>query len=155
MLLTIKKAAAIAVLAFVGPMFALAAAPADTIKARQDGLKEMGKAFKSIRDELQGDKDAAKIKEAAATIAKSAEAMKNWFPAGTGPEANVKTAAKPEIWADAATFTAAQEKLVEEAGKFAALANTGDIAAIGGGVRNLGGACKGCHDKFRVKEESH
>jgi cytochrome c556 len=48
---------------------------------------------------------------------------------------------------------AARQKLVEEAGKFAALANAGDMASIGGGVRGLGGACKGCHDKFRVKED--
>jgi cytochrome c556 len=43
--------------------------------------------------------------------------------------------------------------LVDEAGKFAALAEAGDVAAIGGGVRGLGGACKNCHDNFRVKED--
>jgi cytochrome c556 len=129
-----------------------AAAP-DTIKTRQQGLKEMGDAFKTVRDELQGGKDVAKIKAAAATINKSANAMKDWFPAGTGPEAKVKTAAKPEIWADMATFVAARDKLVEEAGKFQTVANSGDLAAVGAGVRGLGGACKGCHDKFRVKED--
>lgn len=129
-----------------------AAAP-DTIKARQQGLKEMGDAFKTVRDELQGGKDVAKIKAAAATINKTAGAMKDWFPAGTGPEAKVKTAAKPEIWTDNAKFVAAREKLVEEAGKFQAAANSGDLAAVGAGVRGLGGACKGCHDNFRVKED--
>jgi cytochrome c556 len=43
--------------------------------------------------------------------------------------------------------------LVDEAGKFATAANTGDLATIGGGVRGLGGACKNCHDNFRVKED--
>jgi cytochrome c556 len=42
---------------------------------------------------------------------------------------------------------------VEETGKFVQAANSGDLAAIGGGVRGLGGACKGCHDKYRVKED--
>jgi cytochrome c556 len=129
-----------------------AAAP-DTIKTRQAGLKDMGEAFKAVRDELQGGKDAAKIKVAAATINQHALEMKNWFPAGTGPETKIKTAAKPEIWTDNAKFVAARERLVEETGKFVAVANSGDMAAIGGGVRGLGGACKNCHDSFRVKED--
>jgi len=130
-----------------------AAAP-DTIKERQHGLKGMGEAFKSVTDGMKaGNLDAAKVKEASATISKTANSMANWFPAGSGSEAGVKTAAKPEIWSDAATFTAARQKLVDEAGKFAQLANAGDMSAIGGGVRGLGGACKGCHDKFRIKED--
>ena len=129
-----------------------AAAP-DVIKERRQGLKDMGEAFKTVRDELSGGKDAAKIKAASATITKTANAMVNWFPAGSGTEAGVKTLAKPEIWSDPATFTAARQKLVDEAAKFALLANSGDMAAIGGGVRGLGGSCKNCHDNFRVKED--
>ena len=113
----------------------------------------MGDAFKTIRDELQGGRDAAKIKAAAATIHKVANSMQPWFPAGSGSEAGVKTAAKPEIWNDSAGFNAAREKLVTEAGKFAQLAETGDVAAVGRGIPALGGACKGCHDKYRVKED--
>lgn len=129
------------------------AAAIDTIKVRQQGLKDMGDAFKAIRDELQGGRDLAKIKQAAATMNKVANSMATWFPAGTGPEAGVKTAAKPEIWQDNATFHAARERLVEEVGKFSNAANAGDLAAIGAGVRGLGGACRNCHDKFRVKED--
>jgi cytochrome c556 len=143
-----------AALGVVVAMGVQAAAPTDVIKERQDGLKSMGKIFKSVADQLRaGNLDPATVKEASATITKTADAMANWFPAGSGTEAGVKTAAKPEIWSDNATFMAARQKLVEEAGKFAALANAGDMAAIGGGVRGLGGACKGCHDKFRVKED--
>jgi cytochrome c556 len=134
-------------------MFSVQAAAPDTIKERQQGLKDMGEAFKTVRDELTGGKDAAKIKAASATITKTAHAMANWFPAGSGTEAGVKTAAKPEIWSDGATFTAARQRLVDEAAKFASLADAGDMAAIGGGVRGLGGACKNCHDNFRVKED--
>ena len=94
-----------------------AAAP-DTIKERQQALKDTGAAFKTVRDELSGGKDVAKIKAAAATINKSANAMVHWFPAGTGTEAKVKTAAKPEVWSDAAGFNSAREKFVAEAGKF-------------------------------------
>lgn len=130
------------------------AAASDIIKERQQGLKAMGEAFKLVRDQLKGGSpDAAAIKTAAATIQKTAGAMSKWFPKGTGPDAGIKTAAKPEIWSDAATFDAARTKLVDETAKFAALANAGDMAAIGGGVRGLGGACKNCHDTFRVKED--
>ncbi len=139
-------------LGFTVALSVQAAAP-DIIKERQQGLKDMGAAFKTVRDELSGGKDAAKIKAASVTINKVANSMDKWFPAGSGTEAGVKTAAKPEIWSDAATFNAARLKLVEETAKFASLAASGDMAAIGGGVRGLGAACKGCHDKFRVKED--
>jgi cytochrome c556 len=129
-----------------------AAAP-DTIKERQQALKDTGAAFKTVRDELSGGKDVAKIKAAAAAINKSANAMVHWFPAGTGAEAKVKTAAKPEVWSDTAGFNAAREKFVAEAGKFQAAADSGDLAAVGAGVRGLGGACKNCHDTYRVKED--
>ena len=134
-------------------MVSVQAAAPDTIKERQQGLKDMGAAFKTVRDELAGGKDVAKIQAASATISKAANAMANWFPAGSGTEAGVKTAAKPEIWSDAATFTAARQKLVDEAAKFSTATKSGDLAAIGGGVRGLGGACKNCHDNFRVKED--
>jgi cytochrome c556 len=149
---TIVMSAAVAAVVSITAM-AVHAAATDTIKTRQEGLKAMGDAFKVVRDELQGGKDVAKIQAAATTISKSANSMKDWFPAGSGPEAKVKTAAKPEIWTDNATFNSARERLVEETGKFATVANSGDLAAIGGGVRGLGGACKNCHDKFRVKED--
>lgn len=129
------------------------AAATDVIKERQQGLKSLGDAFKTVRDELAGGRDVAKIKSASATISKVANSMEHWFPAGSGSEAGVKTAAKPEIWKDMATFNSARQRLVDEAGKFAQAANSGDLAAIGGGVRGLGGACKNCHDNFRVKED--
>ena len=149
-----KAAAIVTVTACAVAVGVHAAAPSEVIKERQEGLKTMGKAFKDMTDQMRAGKlDATTVRATSATISKTADAMANWFPAGSGPEVGVKTAAKPEIWSDAATFTAARQKLVEEAGKFAQLAQAGDMSAIGGGVRGLGGACKNCHDKFRVKEE--
>jgi cytochrome c556 len=142
-----------AAIAFAGGAIA-AGAPADTIKARQQALKDTGAAFKTIRDQMKsGSPDAAAIKTAAQTIKKTSVAMVDWFPKGTGTEAGVKTAAKPEIWSDAAGFETARKNFVEQADKFAALADAGDMAAVGGGIRPLGMACGGCHDKFRVKED--
>ena len=150
-----KKKALLALTAVVGAVSALSvyAAATDVIKERQEGLKSMGGAFKTVRDELAGGKDVTKIQAAASTISKVANSLEHWFPAGSGTEAGVKTAAKPEIWQDAAKFTAARQRLVDEAAKFAQAAGSGDLGAIGGGVRGLGGACKNCHDNFRVKED--
>jgi cytochrome c556 len=33
-------------------------------------------------------------------------------------------------------------------------AASGDLGAIKGQVRNLGGACKGCHDKYRQEKKT-
>ncbi len=74
------------------------------------------------------------------------------FPAGSGPDDGIKTHALQTIWTKPDEFKQAAAKLVEEAGKFNALAQAGDVAAIGGGMKALGGACKGCHDKFREPE---
>jgi cytochrome c556 len=143
-----------AAIAFAGGTLAQSTAPADIIKTRQQGLKDMGAAFKEVRDQLKsGNPDTAAIKTAASAIQKTADAMGKWFPKGSGPEAGVKTAAKVEIWNDAGGFTDARQKLVDESAKFAQTASGGDAAAIGGGVRGLGMACKGCHDKFREKDD--
>lgn len=153
--MSMNKKAVIAVSAMLSAIAAMSAyaAASDVIKERQQGLKSLGEAFKTVRDELAGGKDMAKIRTASATISKVANSMEHWFPAGSGGEAGVKTAAKPEIWKDTATFNSARKRLVDEAAKFSQAANSGDLAAVRGGVPALGGACKNCHDNFRVKED--
>jgi cytochrome c556 len=127
---------------------------AEVVKARQQGLKTLGAAFKTIRDELRGDSpDAAKIRSAAVDITHAAGAIGKWFPAGTGPGTGVKTDAKPEVWTDAAGFAAAQETFVREANKWAQLGNSTDASAWKEGAASLGQSCKACHDKYRVKKE--
>jgi len=130
------------------------AAPADTIQARQKNLKEMGEAFKTVRDQVKlSSPDMAAIQAAGQTIKKHSEAMSTWFPKGTGPEVGVKTAAKPEIWSDAAGFETARTNFVAAAAKFAEVTKSGDKATVSAGIGPMGGACKGCHDKYRVKED--
>jgi cytochrome c556 len=131
-----------------------AASAAEVVKIRQKGLKALGAAFKTIRDELKGDSpDAAKIREASVDITQVASAIDNWFPAGTGPDAGVKTDAKPEVWTDSAGFATAREAFVREANKWAQLGNGTDVSAWKEGAASLGQSCKGCHDKYRVKKE--
>jgi cytochrome c556 len=129
------------------------ASAAEVVKARQQGLKTLGAAFKTIRDELRGfSPDPAKIRSAAVDITHAASAIGKWFPAGTGPDSGVKTDAKPEVWRDAAGFAAAQDTFVREANRWAQLGNSTDASAWKEGAASLGQSCKGCHDKYRVKK---
>lgn len=130
------------------------ASAVEQVKARQQGLKTLGAAFKTIRDELKAETpDAAKIRTASADIVRVGGAIDKWFPAGTGPDSGVKTDAKSEIWSDAAGFAAAREAFVREANKWAQLGNGADVSAWKEGAASLGQSCKGCHDKYRLKKE--
>lgn len=141
-------------LAVAAATWAADSKPTDTIHARQQGLKDMGASFKTVRDQLRvSSPDMAAIKAAGENIKKTSTEMANWFPKGTGTEAGVKTAALPAIWSDPAAFDKARTNFVAAAAKFADVTATGDKAAIGAGVAPLGGACKGCHDNFRLKED--
>jgi cytochrome c556 len=61
--------------------------------------------------------------------------------------------ALPVIWDEPDEFAAAIAKAQEASAAFAAAAESGDAEAIGGAFKNLGGACRGCHDRFRVAHE--
>ena len=64
-----------------------------------------------------------------------------------------KTEALPAIWEKPAEFSAAAQKFTDGAGSFQRVAQTGNLAAIGAGVKALGGTCKGCHEQFRKPDE--
>lgn len=131
----------------------LLAAPADDVHTRISGLRELGAAFKAVNDGLRGNElQTILIQQSARQIRNAASAQYRWFPAGSGAEAAVKTAAKPEIWSQAARFKAAQDAFSAEAAQFQQVANGGDQAAIAAEARKLGGTCKSCHDTFRTPE---
>ena len=128
--------------------------PENVIKARQSNLKDIGGAFKAIRDQLRlSSPNLPAIKQAAQQIKDLAADQVHWFPKGTGPEVGIKTLAKPEIWSDAQGFAAALNKFAVEAPKLSSYAEANDIAGLKAQVATVGAACKGCHDKYRVPEE--
>jgi len=61
--------------------------------------------------------------------------------------------ALPVIWEEPEDFAAAIAKLQEASAAFVVAAESGDAEAIGGAFRNLGGSCRGCHDKYRVAHD--
>ena len=120
---------------------------------RHENYEQIGDAMKAIGDQLKATApDVAKIQAAAATINGFAPKVESWFPVGSGPADGIKTDALQAIWEKPEEFKQAAAKFVEEAAKFDALAKAGDLAAIGEGMKGLGGSCKGCHDKFREAE---
>jgi cytochrome c556 len=130
-----------------------AADMAGVIKERQAHYKEIGKSAKGIADSLKsGAPNVATIQGYAKTIDTLAPQIPSWFPVGSGPEAGVKTGAKPEIWTKAADFKAAAAGFATEARKFDQVASAGDPGAIQAEFPKLGLACKNCHDQFRQKE---
>lgn len=124
------------------------------VLVRQGHYKELNAAFRAINEELRKDApDKALIAANAGKMKALAADLPGWFPKGSGPEAGVKTAAKAEIWTDAAGFDAAVSGLRSETAKLDQLAAAADLDALKAEVRAAGGACKTCHDKFRDAEK--
>lgn len=141
-------AATLAVL-LAGP---LAAAAADTITARVAGYRSLGSAFKNLNDELRsGTPQPYVLQLSARQIRDVAKAQYGWFPAGSGPKAGVKTAAKPEIWSQPAQFKAAQDAFSNQANAMMKAAQSGDVAAMRAQARQLGATCSACHRTYRVE----
>lgn len=152
-----KMGAALGVGAVLVAGAALAQAPASpgaqAVAQRQQNFKQLGRAFKGLIDELKKPApDKAVLVENATKMNDLAKQEASWFPKGSGPEAGVKTGAKPIIWTDSAGFAAAIQKLQGETAKLQQIAMSGDVNAVKMQVQATGGACKNCHDKYRVPD---
>lgn len=135
-----------------------AAAPAGEVppvlKERHDNFEAIGDAFKAVRGELEKDApDFALIAAKAGDINTRAMKIETHFPAGTSVEDGYDTEALPSIWQKPEEFKASAQKLVDESAKLASLAEGGDKAAVGAQAMAMGGACKGCHDQFRLDDK--
>ena len=130
-----------------------AASAAATIQARQANYKQMAGALRGISDQLRsGSPDLAQIRPRAALLADRATQVLRWFPHGTGPEAGVRTRAKPEIWSNHQGFLNAGAVLLVTARQLNAAAVAGDLARIRAALPAVQRACGSCHDNFRGPE---
>jgi cytochrome c556 len=135
----------------------LAAAKVDpnvAIPARQMGMKQIGRTFKGINDQLHsGAPDAAAVAAGAHQLADLARKVPSLFPAGSGPETGVKTAAKADIWAQPADFRAKALALATATAALdKAARKSADPAVLQPFVARVGGACKACHTTYKVQE---
>lgn len=132
-------------------VIAWAATPAEVQKARHEHYEKLGEDFKAVRDNSRGSPDWAALDKAAASIEKASVDQMQWFPKGSGPEAG-KTRAMADIWSKPAEFAAAQKMFSDRAPALTAAVKARDADAMGKAFRELGGACKNCHDNFRAPE---
>lgn len=132
-------------------LVAWAATPAEVQKARHEHYEKLGDAFKTVRDNAKEGGDFAAVEKAAITIEQATRDQMQWFPAGSGPEAG-KTRAMAEIWTKPSEFAAAQKMFAERAPALTAAAKAKDLDAMRKAFREVGGACKNCHDNFRAPE---
>jgi cytochrome c556 len=83
-------------------------------------------------------------------LANGAAELDRLFPAGSNVEGSD---ALPVIWEEPEEFAAAIAKAVDATKKLLAASQGSDKTAIAGAFREVGGACRGCHDKFRVADD--
>lgn len=118
--------------------------------ARHENFEAMGESFKVIDDQMKASTpDMAAIRKAAGEIAGMSTKLESWFPAGSSKADGLRTHALQAVWEKPEEFKQAAAKFTQEANAFNATAQGNDVAALGQGMLALGGACKGCHDKFR------
>lgn len=128
--------------------------PQPIIEGRQSALRDIGAAFKGISDELKKSTPSLPlIRQYARQIEDLSKFQQRWFPPGTGPEAEIETAAKPEVWKQPAQFKAGQAAMAENTAKLVKVASGEDVKAIRAQWQALGQTCKGCHDKFREEDD--
>ncbi len=83
-------------------------------------------------------------------LAHGAAEIKNLFPEGSAVD---DSKALPAVWSEPDKFAAAADAAVEATMAFEDAAAGGDPAAIGAAFREVGMACRGCHDNFRESDD--
>jgi len=71
-----------------------------------------------------------------------------------GSDKGAPNRASPQIWAEAAKFKSASDRLVADVGKLDAAAKAGNLDALKVAVGAVGQACKSCHDGYRNSQKS-
>lgn len=88
--------------------------------------------------------------EHAQGLANGAAEIETLFAKGSNVEGSDALAV---IWEDPEAFADAIAKAVAATKAFVEAAEGGDKARIGAAFREVGGSCKGCHDKFRAPKD--
>ncbi|MEN3931425.1 cytochrome c [Microvirga sp. W0021] len=144
MLRSLIAAAAVTVCATV------AFAETDVVSHRIELMKNAGDATKPVADMLKGAApfDIEKVKAALASYEKAAKEYPSLYPENS--KEGKDTTASPKIWENKADFDA---KLAAWGKASAdASAKITDEASFKSEIKTVLGACKGCHDDYRIKK---
>jgi len=146
----IRFTAAVAAVAVVAALAMAAADATSIIKERQETMKGIGKAMKSLGAIAKGEApfDAEVVRTNAETITDHLKKAADLFPAGS-EQGDEETWAKPEIWSSPDDFQHHLETTIEAA---TAMQSVGEEALFKPALGALGNGCKGCHDTYRRPE---
>ncbi|WP_415182865.1 c-type cytochrome [Phaeovulum sp.] len=118
------------------------------VKTRMDTM-DVIRANTAILGDMAGDKapfDEAKATEAAAALSAAATTIPQVFePEETDPVSE----ALPDIWNKPDEFGVKAETLYKAAQSI----DTASLDGVRAGMGAIGGACKSCHESFRMKKE--
>lgn len=149
-LLTLLLTGVLASPLWVSTASAQFAKPEDAIKYRQSAFVVMASQFGRMQPTIKG-----QIPYDAAAIKANVEVVKtlSTLPWGAfGADTQGKSAAKSEIWSDAAGFKSAQTKFEGAIVKLSDAANAGDFDKVRAAFGDVGASCKACHDAYRAKK---
>lgn len=139
----------ITMLALIGLVAAVAAepAPADAAKYRQSIMKAISGHNGAIRLIVAGKAgDRSKLTSHIDSLSELTTEVDALFQAGSDLDDDE---ALPAIWEDPDAFAEAIAKLDSAVENLKVAGDSGDIQAIDDAHRQLGKACKGCHEKYR------
>lgn len=149
--------AAALTIGLASPSIALSGAPGasavQAIRARRDHFHALGKATKSLRQQLKyGNPGWNEVTADVNQIVQLATALPSWFPAGSGRSAGVKTKARSTIWTNPQGFARAAQNFSDRAHDLAQAVARRDPDATRQQARAMGRACGGCHHEFRARD---
>lgn len=126
-----------------------AAFASDPAHQRHEAMETVQESFKPLRAIAVKETpfDAAVVKKNATTILEKLKEAHGLFLEGSG---GGDSRAKAEIWSDRAGFDTAMKNAQAAATAMAAVT---DETAYVPAMKTLGGACKACHDKYRLPQQ--
>ena len=127
------------------------------IDGRKELMRNTSAHFKDLREKAKEGQVAA-IAVNAHTMAINARHIPGLYPTGSMGTPEIKSRAKAEIWQDWDGYTAAAKQLENAATDLMKLTKDADKMGVGSAqvdasIKAVGGACKNCHDKFRVPQK--
>lgn|SRR5512138_3844920 len=125
--------------------------PEVLVKQRQAAMTLQGKYFGPLAAMAQGKApyNAEVVKRNAGFLDNLSRMPWDGFDPSTK---GVKSAAKPEVFTDAAGVKEAISRLENETHKLYEVSQRGDEGAVKAQIGAVGKACGGCHEKFREKQ---
>ena len=126
------------------------ATPEEEIHFRQSVMVVLGRIRGDLQAMAKGDVpfDAAAAQKAAALSVALSELTPRGF--GPGTESGAPTKADAKIWKEMPKYKAANDKMVAAVAKLPVAAK--DKSALKDALGDVGKACKGCHDAYKLVE---